>query len=117
MADGAKAKEQRDAFAVQVLVALRSEGWPVDGKIVAVCSLVRNFSLLERIGGVNTEVVLLDRFTAKLMVQCSAQQGIARAVGSTLGFEGSELYVKSVPSQIQGLTFSEAAWFYPNAVL
>ena len=51
--------------------------------------------LFAQIGGVNTEVVLLDRFSAKLLVQCSAVQGIARAVGDCLGFSGSELYIKS----------------------
>lgn len=117
MADLAQTKEQRDAFALQVLVALRSEGWPSHGQIVAACSLVRNYSLFERIGGTNTSVVMLDRFTAKLMVQCSSQHGIANAVHNALGFDGSELYLKSVPSHTQGLTFEEASWFYPKAVL
>lgn len=117
MADHNLSKEQRDASALQVLVSLRSLGWPAQGKIVAVCSLLRNYALFARLGGTSTEVVLLDRFSAKLMVQCSAVQGIAAAVSSTLGFTGSELYIKPVPSHMQGVTFSKAATSYPKAVL
>jgi len=117
MADHSVSKEQRDAFILQVLVTLRSQGWPLQGKIVAVCSLLRNFSLLERIGGTNTEVVMLDRFAPKFMVQCSAVQGISKAVSQTLGFNGSELYIKKVPDHIVGLTFANAAAYYPKAVL
>merc|ERR1719487_1812276 len=40
MADRAKPKELRDAFVMQAVLALRSEGWPFNGNIVAVCSLV-----------------------------------------------------------------------------
>merc|ERR1719199_2173566 len=86
-ADHTLPKEQRDAASLQILVSLRGSGWPVNGKIVVVCSLFRNFSLFQRIGGSNTEVVLLDRFSAKLMVQCSSVQGIAKAVSDTLGFQ------------------------------
>lgn len=117
MSDHSKEKEQRDASLLQCLVTLRSEGWPANGKIVVVCSLMRNLSLFQRIGGENTEVVLLGRFSAKLLVQCSAMQGLARAVGETLGFSGSELYIRDVPEHMYGLTFGEASVFYPNAVL
>ena len=54
---------------MQALLALRSEGWPAKGNIVAVCSLVRNYQLFGKIGGDDCNVVMLDHFLAKLMVQ------------------------------------------------
>jgi hypothetical protein len=117
MADRSQAKEVRDAFVLRALVSLRSEGWPVQGRILAVLSLMRNRPLFEQIGGNITDIVLLDRFLAKLMVQCTRQWGLGSIVGNTFGFDGSEFYIRPVPDNLVGCSFSVASFYYPGAVL
>lgn len=117
MADRSLSKEVRDAFILRALVSLRSEGWPVQGRILAVLSLMKNRPLFEEIGGPTTDMVLLDRFLAKLMVQCTRQWGLGSIVGQTFGFEGSEFYIRPVPKHLVGSSFSVASFYYPGAVL
>jgi len=117
MADRSQAKEVRDAFILRALVSIRSEGWPVQGRILAVLSLMRNRPLFEQVGGPTTDIVLLDRFLAKLMVQCTRQWGLGSIVGQTFGFEGSEFYIRPVPQHLVGCSFSVASFYYPGAVL
>lgn len=117
MADSSQAKEVRDAFVLRALVTIRSEGWPVQGRILAVLSLMRNRPLFEQVGGPITDVVVLDRFLAKLMVQCTRQWGLGTIVGQTFGFEGSEFYIRPIPKHLVGCSFSVATYYYPGAVL
>merc|ERR1719421_641789 len=107
----------RDAFVLRSLVGLRGNCWPRKGRILAVCSLVRNHPLFLKTGGVKTDVVMLDEFMGKLMVQCSTHQGLGGVVSGTFGFGGSEFYVSKAEEHILGKTFSDAALHYPDAVL
>jgi hypothetical protein len=117
MADKSKPKELRDAFVLQSLVSIRSEGWPTNGQVVCVCSLERNYNMLTKIGGEGTNVVLLDHFLSKLMVQISDKVNFGSIVSQTLGFEASEFYIKDTPEHLVGKSFYDASFHYPNSVL
>merc|ERR1719443_121001 len=115
--DREQAKETRDAFVLRSLVGLRGKGWPMNGRILAICSLPRNQPLLQKMGGKETDIVMLDLFLARLMVQCSSHPGLGILVQQTFGFEGSEFYVEASPKALEGKTFGDASRFYPSAVL
>lgn len=117
MADRDQPKEIRDAFVMRSLIGLRGKGWPVNGRILAVCSLVRNKTLLELTGGDGTDVLMLDSFVGKLMVQCSKHQGLGPIVKETFGFDGSEFYIAQTPKHLRGKTLGEVALYYPSAVI
>eukprot|EP00929_Paragymnodinium_shiwhaense_P106206 TRINITY_DN7140_c0_g2_i1.p1 TRINITY_DN7140_c0_g2~~TRINITY_DN7140_c0_g2_i1.p1 ORF type:complete len:861 (+),score=176.95 TRINITY_DN7140_c0_g2_i1:117-2699(+) len=108
-------KEVKDAYMMSILVALRGEGWPLAGRILLVCSLKKNIPIFERIGGAITDVLILDEFLAKLIVRSS--EGLGKVLQNIIGFRGSEFYLRDVPQELVGLTFHEAAFRYPRAVL
>lgn len=116
MSDAKTSLELRDANVLQVLVSLRAEGWPLKGRIVTVCSLLRNQPLFEQIGGNITKVILLDRWLAKLMAQSSKQWGIGTIVNKTFGFSDSEFYIRPLPENLVGRPFQEASLFYDKGV-
>lgn len=111
------AKETRDASMLHTLITLHGQGWPTDGKVIAVCSLVRNKPIFKKIGGPHAVIVIVDVFLARLMVQCSNHFGIGRIVNKTFGFEGSEFYFARVPERLCGKNFAYASAHYPDAVL
>jgi hypothetical protein len=117
MPDFTHAKETRDASITHTLITLHGQGWPTDGKLIAVCSLMRNKPILKRIGGPHAMIVILDTFVARLIVQCTNHFGIGRIVNKAFGFEGSEFYFTSVPEHVVGHDFVEASAYYPDAVL
>merc|ERR1719161_334789 len=69
--DRSQPKEVRDAFLLQTLISLRGEGWPNDGKIIIVCSLLRNRPIFEEMGGSLFAPIYLYRFVARLLAQGS----------------------------------------------
>merc|ERR1719324_2183160 len=105
MPDRGQSKEMRDAFVLRALIGLRGNGWPKHGRILAVCSLMRNKTLFVKTGGLKTDVVMLDDFMGKLMVQGSSQPGLGTVVKSTFGFGGSEFYVAKAADSVVGKTF------------
>jgi len=117
MADLEQPKEMRDAFVLRCLIGLRGKGWPGNGEIVAVCSLLRNRPLLEQTGGSKTEILMPEIFVGNLMVQCSKHQGLGAIVKTTFGFDGSEFYITKVPERLVGKSVEEAALHYPLATL
>lgn len=117
MPDFRKIKELRDASVLHTLITLHGEGWPIGGRVIAVCSLVRNRPIFDQMGGSRTQVVMLDKFLAKLMVQCSRHVGICTIFTKTFGFQGSEFYIQTVPHHLAGKTFYEASFYFPRAVL
>lgn len=117
MPDFRKTKELRDASVLHTLITLHGEGWPIGGRIIAVCSLVRNRPIFDQMGGSRTQVVMLDKFLAKLMVQCSRHVGICTIFTKTFGFAGSEFYIQRVSHHLVGKTFYEASFHFPQAVL
>jgi len=112
-----QAQEMRDAFTLTVLTTLRSKGWPSNGRILAVLALSKNQKLLEDIGGDVTDIVMLESFLAKVMVQCSIRPGMGGVLNEVFGFGGSEFYIAPIPDSLVGKTFSEASLYYPKAVL
>merc|ERR1719161_2118966 len=117
MADREESKEMRDAYVMRALLTICGNGWPVNGRILAVCSLLQNKPLLEQTGGPKTDVVMLDSFVGKLMVQCSKHQGLGTIVKSFFGFDGSEFYITPAPDHLLGKTIANAALHYPSAVV
>jgi hypothetical protein len=109
-------RELRDAIVLQVLIQLRGAKWPIDGNVIASCSLIGNRDLFQKMGGGNTHVLMLDSMVAKLMVQCTRGFGLGMAVIDMLGFEGSEFYIKPVPDHLVGETLTTVACYYPSAI-
>jgi hypothetical protein len=118
MADRQKDKEVRDAFVMQAVLVLHSNRWPENGRILVECSLLRNRALLEQLGGPHMDIVMLDRWMAKFLIQASQQYGLGRVIASTFSFEGSTLYVVPLPEHFlkQKQTFADTTLHYPHAV-
>lgn len=116
LADPAQEFERRDAFVMQALLSLKSEGWPAKGRTLVECSLMLNMPLFEEIGGEDLDIVMTDRWMAKLFVQCSQQRGLGAVISNTFSFRGCQFYIKPVPDQLVGLEFLEASRYYKNAV-
>lgn len=110
-------REGRDNNTLQMLLAMAGKGWPIQGRILAICCMPGNMELFRKIGGHNIDVVNVEDFMGKLMVQCSRQPGIGEVVNSVLSFEGCEFYVKPVPKELIGKTFGEAMFYYENCIL
>jgi hypothetical protein len=110
-------KEEQDAKMVSILCSLRGEGWPINGRILVVCSLTKNVPIFKRMGGDRTDIVMLLDYVAKLMVRCSDQWGLGSIINEVVGFKGSEFYIRDAPEQLWGCSFSKAALQYPLAVL
>lgn len=109
--------EVRDTFVMQSLIALRSEGQPVKGRILAVCSLQWNRPLFEQIGGATADFVMLDSLVGKLLVQSSEKRGLGAFIGHTLGSKEAGFFIKRVPEYLVGKTCLEAAPHFPDAIL
>lgn len=114
-------KEYSDASSLRVLIALRTQGWPTQGKVMLVCAETSNLSLLEeersQRGAETTSIVMLDSFVSKVMVHCSRGWGLGMAISSVLGFSGSEFYFCQLPSHLKDLPFIEAQLFFPHGVV
>lgn len=117
VADQSKDKEVRDAFAMQALLVLMSKGWPANGTIVCECSLLKNRDTIEALGGDKMTTVMTDRWLAKLFVQVSEHEGIGSIVKQILSFDGSEMYVVSLPDRLVGTSLAEIATYYPKGVV
>lgn len=110
-------KELRDAFMIQALVSIRGSGWPLNGRILSVCSLMLNRSLFEKIGGDNTEIIMLDVWVAKLMVTCAHRVGLGAAIGSLFSLQNSSFYPSVLPAHLVDCTFGEASLYYSSVVI
>jgi hypothetical protein len=112
-----KEPEYRDACAFQVLYALRGQGWPLQGTVLVVCSLMRNEALLRELGGTAAQVLLLGAFVAKLMTLSSRGWGLGEAMHEMLSNSGDNFHVCQVPKSLIGVTFLDASMRFPDAVL
>lgn len=118
LSDASISEEMRDAQAIRVLLTLRSKCWPKnDGRILVECSRQKNFRLFKEIGGHTTHVVTVSDFVGRIIVQCSRQCGISAVIKQTLGFKGSEFYIRPAPQFLVGLYFRDAMLHFPDAVL
>lgn len=110
--------EERDATVVRVLLTLRSHEWPRgDGRILVHCAQQKNKPLLEQMGGVKTDVVTVEDFVGRIIVQCSSNVGISTVMKRTLGFKDAEFYIQRAPKTIHGMDFRDAIGHFPDAVL
>lgn len=116
IADHRKDKEVRDAFVLQALLVLRSNGWPREGHILLECSLLRNRPSLEKIGGSQTDIIMTERWISRLLLQVSQQDGLGVIVDETFSFKGATLYIHPLPPHLIGKEFSELAWHYQDAI-
>jgi len=116
MADHRKDKEVRDAFVLQTLLVLRSNGWPNDGHILMECSLLRNKKSLEKIGGSHSDIVMTERWLSRLFLQVSQQSGLGVIIAETFSFDGATLYIQPLPPMLVGKPFQELAYHYPDAI-
>lgn len=108
--------ECRDAFMLRTLITLRGQGWPFHGRIVAVCSQIRNLKLFQDVGGDNTDIVMVENFIAKIMTRCSRYPGLSSTFSQVFTAGGSDFLINSVPKHLDGVQFSKACEFYPDAV-
>lgn len=117
LSDTAVPEEMRDSSAIRVLLTLRAEDWPTDGRILVQRTRAKNKELFDGIGGRITNVVAVEDFVGRMIVQCSRQCGISSVIKQTLGFKGSEFYIQRAPECIVGLRFQQALYHFPLAIL
>merc|ERR1719223_1795841 len=117
LADTAVPLEMRDSTAIRALLTLRAEEWPTSGRILVQRTRVKNKELFEGIGGRSTNIVAVEDFVGRMLVQCSRQMGISAVIKQTLGFKGSEFYIQKAPEGIVGLHFRQALYHFPLAIL
>jgi len=110
-------REQRDAYTMQALIALKSHNWPARGDILLKTSLPMHVPTFQRVGGANTHILTLDHVVANIVVLCSEFSGLCSVIDKVVGFEGSEFYTVDVPTFLVGKTFREASFHYPQAVV
>lgn len=110
-------KEERDASVLRTVIALRGSGWPMKGRILAMCSLKRNLEVIQQMGGSVTDVVTTNVFVSQLMVQGSREWGLGRVIHQAFGWEGVKFCIREIPEQLKGKTFLEASYHYKQAVL
>jgi len=90
-------REDADARTSNVLLTMRTMGWPRHGSVVVQCQLARNQRLFQNICvSPSTQILVTSDFVCQLMVQSSQQSGIASVVKSIFGFQGSEFYITQV---------------------
>lgn len=117
MGDESHITEVRDAITMQILVALGSQGWPLNGRVLAEASLWKNHDLLQRFGAKdNVDVVMIDRWMARLLIESSWQDNIGSLCDQVLDHRASSFFVQPLPSHLVGKTFVEAAAYYPDAI-
>merc|ERR1719188_1748257 len=77
-----------------------------------------NEPIFEGVGENHIDVLSLEHVIGNILVSCSENAGLAPVVDSLLGFEGSELHVAAeVDDKLVGMTFHDAALWYPDAVV
>lgn len=108
--------ESRDALTLRMLVVLRGQGWPLQGRIVAVCSMIRNYKLFQDIGGDITDIVMIENFIAKLMTRCSRKAGLSATLNQVFSAGSSDFFINTVPKNLHGVHFREAGSYFPGAV-
>jgi hypothetical protein len=116
-ASGGASREVRDSFVLQALISLQGVDWPINGHILALCALEANQAIFKKIGGPRTNVVHLDEFMGKLMVQSSRTTGLCQVMSSLFGYADSEFYLHPVPESLIGKTFGCANKDFPNVIL
>eukprot|EP00931_Biecheleriopsis_adriatica_P091013 TRINITY_DN64922_c0_g1_i1.p1 TRINITY_DN64922_c0_g1~~TRINITY_DN64922_c0_g1_i1.p1 ORF type:complete len:822 (+),score=122.54 TRINITY_DN64922_c0_g1_i1:316-2466(+) len=110
-------REDADSRTLNVLLTLRTAGWPRHGEVVVQCELMRNQRLFRKLTcPEKTEVLTTGDFVGELMVQASLQRGLAGIIASVLSFEGDEFYIHAVEGAA-GRTFQSIMFGLPQAVV
>mmetsp|Transcript_141991 Transcript_141991/g.247303 ORF Transcript_141991/g.247303 Transcript_141991/m.247303 type:complete len:837 (-) Transcript_141991:36-2546(-) len=116
MSDDTQVAEVRDAITMQILIALGSQGWPCQGRVLAEGALWKNKELLLKFGKDDVDVVMIDRWMARLLIESSSQDGLGTLCAKVLDPCESSFFVTPLPSHLVGKTFIEATAYYPDAV-
>merc|ERR1719215_292302 len=128
MADPTVPPEASDAKSIRAMLALKTKGWPTDGRIVVQCCSEANRDLFCNLyDPEKVEVVVVGDIVAKLMAQSSHMIGLASVFGMMLGFDGDEFYSKEWCGgydekgdevvDLRGLNFREIVFRMPRAVV
>lgn len=116
LADQSVAQEESDAENVRVVLALKTKGWPIGGRIVVQCCCEANRELFENLYNDKVEVVVVGDIVAKLMARSSQMLGLGGVFSMMLGFEGDEFYSQEWP-ELYGKSFREIVFRFPSAVV
>mmetsp|Transcript_6753 Transcript_6753/g.12469 ORF Transcript_6753/g.12469 Transcript_6753/m.12469 type:complete len:787 (+) Transcript_6753:78-2438(+) len=109
-------REDSDARQLNVLSAMKSKKWPIDGTVLVQCMLKTNSKLFgEYCHSEKKEVIVTGDLLGSLMVHCTQQRGLAQATLQLLGFEGAEFYDLRVEG-ISGKTFRDLVFGLPGAM-
>lgn len=111
-----ESQEEADAKSIRVLLALKSKGWPVKGRIIVQVACPANKELFSSLNPDKVEVVVVGNIMAKLMSRSSQQFGMATVFGMMLGFDGDEFYSQEWP-ELVGKTFHEIVFRMPQAAV
>mmetsp|Transcript_106937 Transcript_106937/g.297808 ORF Transcript_106937/g.297808 Transcript_106937/m.297808 type:complete len:765 (+) Transcript_106937:87-2381(+) len=114
LSDTSGTPEEADARSVQMLLALKTRGWPANGRIIVQCASTANKPLVKSLYPDKVEVVVVGDIVAKLMAQASQQSCLANVFSMMLGFEGNEFYAQEWPD-LTGISFREAVFRFPEA--
>ncbi|KAH8065799.1 hypothetical protein JL722_182 [Aureococcus anophagefferens] len=117
LADDAGTPDQADARSLRIVLSLvglrEAANGGLGGHVVVEMQDVDNEPLVRMVGGESVETVVAHDVIGRLMIQC-ARSRARGGLGSMLGFEGCEFYVKAWP-ELVGATFDECCVRFPDA--
>jgi len=114
--DPSVCRASSDSQTIAALLTLRSEEWPLNGHVVAQCSLARNEQLMDSIHPGKTLIISGDKLGA-MLVQSAQDQGLCNIFEQIIGFEGDEFYwCDAGEHDLEGLTFGQLPFHFPEAV-
>jgi len=114
--DPSVSRESSDAQTIAALRTLRGEEWPMNGHVVAQCSLARNEHLMHSIHPGKALILSGDKL-GRLLVQSAQDEGLCNIFEQMMGFEGDEFYSCDAGEVgLEGLTFSQLPFRFPEAV-
>jgi len=109
-------REEADALTLNVLLTMHNNHWPLQGRCIVQCQLVRNQGVFKRLLNETSQVLTTNDFIAELMVQSAMQSGLVNVVRSVFCFEGDEFYIQRIQGTA-GRTFIEVLFSLPGVIL
>jgi len=107
-------REERDLRSLRtMLVANRHQA--KHRRMVVQCSISSHSTLMQQLGGPNVEVIDVDDYCGRLMVQCSRRPGLSSVFDVIFSFQEDKLYIHSMP-ELKGRTFGEVFFSCPHAI-
>jgi len=116
LSDTSVSQEEADAKSIRTLLALKTKGWPVHGRIVMQCASQANAGLFKSLyHEKDVEVVVVGNIVARLMAQSSQEPGLSSVFSMMLGFDGDEFYAEEW-EELVGVNFRDVVFRMPAAV-